>query len=70
MVPPRHYLVLGDHRGNSSDSRAWGFVPRENLLGRAVAIPYSPREGLSGRERWWIPLRAAEEEASDARLTR
>ncbi|MFP2956756.1 signal peptidase I [Myxococcus sp. 1LA] len=57
-VPPRHYLMLGDHRGNSSDSRMWGFVPREYLLGRAVAVYYSPREGLSGGERWWIPLRA------------
>jgi signal peptidase I len=69
-VPPRHYLVLGDHRGNSADSRFWGFVPRENLLGRAVAVAYSPREGLSSGERWWIPLRAAEGNPGDPRLTR
>ncbi|MBN1206361.1 MAG: signal peptidase I [Myxococcaceae bacterium] len=69
-VPPRHYLVLGDHRGNSADSRAWGFVPRQNLLGRAVAIAYSPREGLSPGERWWIPLRPTEDTPSDPRLTR
>jgi signal peptidase I len=69
-VPARHYLMLGDHRGNSSDSRSWGFVPRENLLGRAVAVYYSPREGLSGGERWWIPLRADGSTGSDPRLAR
>jgi signal peptidase I len=69
-VPPRHYLMLGDHRGNSMDSRSWGFVPRENLLGRAVAVYYSPREGLSGSERWWIPLRATGGADNDSRLTR
>jgi signal peptidase I len=69
-VPLRHYLVLGDHRGNSADSRSWGFVPRENLLGRAVAVYYSPREGLAGSERWWIPLRPNESTGSDPRLAR
>jgi signal peptidase I len=69
-VPPRHYLMLGDHRGNSTDSRIWGFVPRENLLGRAVAVAYSPREGLSGGERWWISLRPDASTPGDSRLTR
>lgn len=38
VVPPNAYFVLGDDRRNSSDSRAWGFVPRANIVGRAVLI--------------------------------
>jgi len=36
MVPTGQYFVLGDHRNSSSDSRVWGYVPRNYIYGKAV----------------------------------
>jgi signal peptidase I len=41
VVPPGHYFAMGDHRGVSLDSRYWGFIPQENIVGRPMFIYWS-----------------------------
>jgi signal peptidase I len=44
FVPPNDYFVMGDNRDNSADSRYWGFVPKDAIVGRPVLIYWSVRE--------------------------
>jgi signal peptidase I len=41
VVPPNRYFAMGDHRGVSYDSRYWGFIPKENVVGRPMFIYWS-----------------------------
>jgi len=41
VVPPDSYFAMGDNRDNSYDSRYWGFLPKENLIGRPLFITWS-----------------------------
>ncbi len=43
-VPEGMLFVLGDNRNDSSDSHAWGFLPIENVIGKAIVIYWPPRE--------------------------
>jgi signal peptidase I len=61
IVPAGHVFVMGDHRGDSIDSRAWGVLPQERIVGRARVIFWSSdlpsvssaaaHSATSGRER-------------------
>ncbi len=51
IVPPNKYFAMGDNRDNSLDSRYWGFVPRDNIIGKPLLIYWSYRattEDLAG----------------------
>lgn len=47
-VPPGHYFVLGDNRNDSEDSRYWGFVPRQDIIGQPLIVYFSLNQPTSG----------------------
>jgi len=42
VIPPDHYFMMGDNRGESDDSRFWGPVPREDIIGQAFFTYWPP----------------------------
>jgi signal peptidase I len=60
VVPPGNYFMMGDHRHASLDSRFWGFVPRENIMGRPLFNYWSfetpadqqDKKGLANQVAW------------------
>src|SRR5262245_20880989 len=55
VIPPGHYFILGDCRDNSLDSRFWGTVPRELIIGRGLMIYDSTAPG--GEKRAFTKLK-------------
>ena len=51
-MPAGQYLMMGDNRDNSADSRVWGFLPHEQVYGKAVRVLFN----LHDLSRAWTPL--------------
>jgi signal peptidase I len=58
VVPPGNYFVMGDNRTNSMDSRFWGFLPRQNILGRPLFVYWSIAMPESGIDEAPLPEQA------------
>jgi signal peptidase I len=50
--PMDYYFVMGDNRHNSADSRFWGFVPEDHILGKASMVLFSLNRNENGFKKW------------------
>jgi signal peptidase I len=57
VVPPGRYLMLGDNRDDSEDSRYWGFARRSDVIGRPWIIYYSYEPDGTGTMPWFTAIR-------------
>jgi signal peptidase I len=48
-----YYWMMGDNRHNSEDSRVWGFVPEDHVVGKPLFIWFSTKEGEIGKGINW-----------------
>ena len=69
VVPPDKYFVMGDNRENSEDSRYWGFVPRDLVIGRAMFVYWSYDESAAKSDAPF-PINIISDFAQNTRWTR